>query len=253
MKLKKVFKWIGILLGSLVLILLVTGLLMNEPLPEHTPGPAADQLAENMLQSINKEAWDSTGYIAWTFKGVHHFRWDRKRNWVEVTWKDIQVQLDLDLVQGVAKQAGTKVAGEKADKLVQTAWAYFCNDSFWLNAPAKVFDPGTERAIVHLEDGSEALLVTYTSGGVTPGDSYLWIVDENFRPVVWKMWVRILPIGGGQFSWEDWQILPTGAWLAHLHKSPVIDLDISEVEAAFDLSDIFGAEDPFATLALSKE
>jgi hypothetical protein len=29
-----------------------------------------------------------------------------------------------------------------------------------------------------MQDEKEALMVTYTSGGSTPGDSYVWILDE---------------------------------------------------------------------------
>ena len=33
-------------------------------------------------------------------------------------------------------------------------------------------------------------------GGVTPGDTYLWILDDSGRPVAWRVWVKILHIPG---------------------------------------------------------
>ncbi|MEZ4952350.1 MAG: hypothetical protein R2825_02080 [Saprospiraceae bacterium] len=35
----------------------------------------------------------------------------------------------------------------------------------------------------------------YKTGGVTPSDSYVWLLDENGQPTAWKMWVSITSIG----------------------------------------------------------
>ena len=78
-------------------------------------------------------------------------------------------------------------------EIIQTAQHFFNNDSFWLVAPYKVFEQGVERRIVDY-DGKKPLLVTYTSGGSTPGDSYLWILDENGFPTSYKMWVSLIPL-----------------------------------------------------------
>jgi hypothetical protein len=33
-----------------------------------------------------------------------------------------------------------------------------------------------------MQDNQEALMITYASGGSTPGDSYVWFVDQNYMP-----------------------------------------------------------------------
>ena len=38
-------------------------------------------------------------------------------------------------------------------------------------------------------DGQETLHVKYSVGGSTPGDSYRWIIDENYLPTSYKMYV----------------------------------------------------------------
>jgi hypothetical protein len=53
-----------------------------------------------------------------------------------------------------------------------------------------------------MQDNQEALLITYASGGSTPGDSYMWFVDQNYRPKAWRMWVSIIPVGGLETTWE---------------------------------------------------
>ena len=227
-------KWLGILLGVFILLMLVGYFMLNEPLPKGEKGPAADALAQKMLTAVDKPAWDSTRYVQWTFKGMHSFLWDKEKHNVEIKWGENKVLLNTKSVTGLAYENGTQLSGEAADKMVYEAWGYFCNDSFWLNAPVKAFDIGTERSIVKMEDGKEALMVSYTGGGVTPGDSYLWILDENGRPTSYKMWVSIIPIGGVEFTWENWETLEGGALISALHKG-LLELDMSNLKAGNDL------------------
>ncbi|MDT0607679.1 hypothetical protein [Croceitalea rosinachiae] len=118
----------------------------------------------------------------------------------------------------------------KKKNIIKKALKYFNNDSFWLVAPYKVFDKGTERSIVDLEDGSKGLLVTYTSGGDTPGDSYLWILNENGFPNSYKMWVSTIPIGGIEASWDDWVVVESGAFLPKSHEFGPIKLEMGQVK-----------------------
>lgn len=217
---------------------------LGEPIPEGRSGNKADALAERMLKAIDYEAWDSTRYVRWSMIGRDYF-WDKKKDRVRVRWSDRDVLLDLNDQSGIAHAGGRLMKGEEKKEALQQAWAYFCNDSFWLNAPAKVFDPGTERRLVRTEEGDQHLLVTYTSGGVTPGDSYLWILDENGRPERFKMWVSKIPIGGVEAGWEAWDTLSTGARIATSHELAFFTLRIENLKAGQTL-EIFGSENaPF--------
>ena len=120
-------------------------------------------------------------------------------------------------------------AGKK-EEFIRAAEAKFNNDSFWLVAPYKVFDAGVERRLVKINEGENALLVTYTSGGTTPGDSYLWYLDDNHRPVGFDMWVDIIPIGGVHASWDQWQKTNNGAYLPLSHKVLFLDLLIDKLK-----------------------
>lgn len=244
----KWLKRLGILLLAIIAILVVLFFIYNEPKPESKKGKEADALANKMLAAIDKAGWDSTKYVQWTFKGMHSYLWDKDRHFVKVTWDDQEVLLDTKKVDGKAFVQGVEQTGAEANELIQDAWGYFCNDSFWLNAPAKAFDPGTERSIVTQEDGTKALMVSYTSGGVTPGDSYLWILDENGMPKHWKMWVKIIPVGGMEFSWEKWETLATGAKIATFHTSSALDLDISNLKGGTNLKAMGLNQDPFQGL-----
>lgn len=244
---RKVLLWTGAILGFLIIAALVAGLIINESLPEGKEGPEADALARKMLDAINKDAWDTTGVVQWTFADIHHFLWDRNRHFVEVKWNKKDVLLNTKTLKGRAWDNEVLLEGGAKAAAIQKAWALFCNDGFWLNAPAKAFDPGTKRSLVTLDDGTSALLVSYTSGGVTPGDSYLWILDEQGLPQKWKMWVRIIPVGGVEATWENWITLPTGAKLASRHKTGPVTLEISNIKGAAYLEDLV-KDDPFSSL-----
>lgn len=245
---KKVLIWVGIIISALILVVLTVAIVANEPLPSGVPGPEAEVLAQKMLAAVDKEAWDTTTFVTWNFAGIHDYLWDKDRHAVQVRWSDKEVLLHTKSVTGLAFETGKPVSGERAKKLVDKAWAFFCNDSFWLNAVVKAYDPGTTRSLVRTDDGGTALLVSYSSGGVTPGDSYLWFLDADGTPRKWKMWVSVIPIGGVSVTWEDWVTLPTGAKVATAHRGGAFSLLLQEVHGGTSLAALGLTEDPFAAL-----
>ena len=96
-----------------------------------------------------------------------------------------------------------------------------------------------------MEDGSDGLMVSYASGGVTPGDTYLWLLDENGRPTGWKMWVKILPFKGLYTSWADWVTLDTGAQIASMHGIKSFNLPIGNLDSGQTYEEL-GIENPFS-------
>ena len=206
-------------------------LYLNEPLPKGERKAEADAKAREMLTALNVAAWDDVQHIEWTFMRRHHYQWDRQNHQVVVEWGEHRVRVDL------ARQVGDVLAPKLTtevdkDKLIRTAIDYFNNDSFWLAAPYKVFDQGTERSLVTLEDGRTGLKVTYTQGGSTPGDSYVWLLDEQNRPTSLKMWVSIIPLGGLEVSWENYLVVDTAAMIAVDHRvNRWLNIELSHVRA----------------------
>lgn len=221
---------------------------VHKPLPKGVQGAAADALAERIMEAVNKPAWDTTTYVKWSFPGGHHYVWDKKDGLVEVSWgkNSVVIRTDGQLVKAWHK--GQAISGKKAEKAAAKAWFFFCNDSFWLNPLVKLFDDGTSRGIVELEDGTEGLLITYSSGGVTPGDSYLWILGEDGMPKAWQMWVGIIPIGGMEASWESWKTLSTGAMVATAHDLGIYKMALKDVAGGMTLQEIGLDKDPFEGL-----
>nr|WP_222942467.1 hypothetical protein [Arenibacter arenosicollis] len=223
-----------ILLGTLVLLFIFGGILFaiyNEARPLGVNSDKAHILALKMLDALNDDAYKETRFLEWSFaNGKHQYRWDKEANTVYVTWSNYQVHLDLnESTKSSVSKDKISISGAEKQRLIKKAISFFNNDSFWLVAPFKIFDPGTERSIVLLEDGTQGLLVTYTSGGSTPGDSYLWKLQPNGFPISFKMWVSIIPIGGIEASWDDWQVTESGAFLPSQHSIGPITLDLGDV------------------------
>ncbi len=229
-----------------ILGLVICLFLLNADLPEGKQGAEADALAEKMLAAVNNEAWQKTNFIKWSFRGGHDYVWDRENNLVEVQWGRNRVILDLDnWDQNQAYEKGKVAKGESKNKLVDKAWSFFCNDSFWVIAPTKVMEDVVERRLVIADDGEEQLLVTYKSGGTTPGDSYLWDLDENGLPESYRMWVSIIPVGGVKATWEDWQTTETGLKVATKHQLGPLNVAISNLKTANTLAELGLNRNPF--------
>lgn len=205
-----------ILISVAVLVIVGYGAIkyFSKPLPEGVTGNDADKLAMAMMQSLNKDAWDTTHYVSWIFKGGHRYTWNKQQHMVNVQWDEHEVLLNPSAMTGTVKE---HISDSEKDKLVKKSWDYFNNDSFWLCAPFKIFDEGTERSIVKTEDGRDGLKVTYKSGGTTPGDSYVWILDKDNKPTSVQMWVSVIPVDGVEFTWENYTTLASGAMVAQDH------------------------------------
>ena len=237
---------------GVILVVLAVGLgvlvltLRHKPTPT-TPGVEAEALAHEMVRAVDGDAWNNTGAVRWNVMGRKHL-WDRQRSLARVEWRKNRVLLDVNSQKGRAWRDGVELPdGADKDALLHKAYALWINDSFWLNPVVKAFDDGTSRARGTV-DGKRALLVSYASGGITPGDKYLWILDDQARPVAWRLWVKILPVGGLQFTWEGWTKLATGAWVATSHKAAGIDaVHLTDLAAGATLHDI-EPDDPFAPI-----
>lgn len=227
---KRILKYLGLFLLGLIVLGVIAGFVAHQPMPQGESGPAADALARKMETAVNKAAWDSTRFVSWRFISGTTYLWDKDRQAVLVEWGDNKVYLKTTDQSGKAFKNGVEVKdAEEKKKMLENAWSQFANDSFWLCAPMKAFNPGTSREVVALEDGSQGLLVRYSSGGVTPGDSYLWHLDESGLPKAWQMWVQIIPVGGLKFTWEDWTNEPQPR-IAQTHGGSLLDVPIHDLE-----------------------
>lgn len=246
---KKALVVLGAIAGLLAVALAIAFVVLDEPRPVGQEGVDAEALAVRMERAIDLPAWERTGAVRWTFGGRNEHLWDRERGFARVRWDETEALLRVGGPRGRAYRGGRELHGEAAREVLEDAHARWINDSFWLNPVAKMRDPGVSRALVALPRGEDALLVSYASGGLTPGDAYLWIPGDDGLPRAWRMWVSVIPVGGVEASWERWITLSTGAKIATRHVGPLgIALELTEVEGAASVAELMGGPDPFAPL-----
>lgn len=231
------FKFIKIGIGSLLLLLLfvisILYLTFYKKIPEGKPGTEADLFALKIQDAVKHNAFIATDHIEWTFAYKHHYLWHKKLNEVVVKWDDYTVLLLLNNSKKstVYKNDIILLKPSKKKEIIKKAQDYFNNDSFWLVAPHKLFDTGVTRKLVTLENDTKGLLISYSSGGSTPGDSYLWKVDKNYLPTSYQMWVSIIPIGGLEATWSSWTSTQSGAYLSTEHKLLGFGIPITNLKA----------------------
>ncbi len=215
--------------------------------PRGNPGTAAEELTQQMLKAAAYEKWQKeTAAVSFSFRGKHDIFWDKSRNLVEVKWSgwfdDYFVQFNKKTFASIVKVDGKVITDPKERKeLTEKAYSHFINDTFWLNPAFHILSPGTKRSVVE----NKKLLVTYSSGGVTPGDSYLYEVDEGYRIKNMKMWVSIIPFKGVTASFSDYKTTETGLPIAVSHSLMIFSIDLKDLKtyAAYPQN-----EDRFAQL-----
>jgi hypothetical protein len=237
-------------LPGLLLLLLPAAGCLGHALPKGQTGPEADALAHRLEKAVHAEAWARTGAVRFTFRGDTEHLWDRARNLERVRFgkQGAVVLLDVAKRDGRAYQDGRELGGEAKRKLVDKAWERFCNDTFWLNPLVKLFDEGVTRSRV-VDKNGESLIIHYASGGVTPGDTYQWLVGPNDVPRAWRLFVKIIRIKGLEFTWQDWVTLSTTALVATDHRVAGFDaVRLTGVAGAATLAELEPGADPFAPL-----
>lgn len=209
---KKLLKFFLIFVALLVAIGVLFYVIIDKPLPNGTLGSDAEKLADEVLTAINKPGYDTLEYIEFTFRD-HHHAWNRGNNTVTVKWDEHEIYLELS--QSI----------NSFNLLELQAYQYFVNDSFWIVAPFKIRDDGVIRSTVEVE-GGRGLLITYSSGGLTPGDSYLWIIDDYGFPKAWRLWTSNIPVGGLELSWGGW-VNMDDVWFSTLHEGKFANIPVS--------------------------
>ena len=215
--------------------------------PVGSSGQLADGITNKLLLATQQSHWKDTKVIQWTFDNNHTHIWDRDRNYLIVKWDEIEVYMSLDTKKGVVKENNIVLEGDRKHKLLEDAYHYWENDSYWLNPFWKFFQEGVERKHVAGKK-NDALLITHTSGGNTPGDSYLWLLDQQGLPYAWKLWVSIIPFKGYKFTWEEWVTLSTGLKVSTFHKSWAKKIELSNVKGANAITELYPNDDPFKIL-----
>jgi hypothetical protein len=250
-------RWLRWLIGLGVLLCLpfVGCWLASSPPPEGEEGALAEALAARVEAALDIPAWRKIPAVGFT-RGERRHLWDRSRGLDRLTYGEgaeaVEVLLDLGTRRGVALRGGRRVGGEEAAELLEDAYKRWVGDSFWLNPLAKLREPGVSRRAS--PEVPDSLVVHFSSGGLTPGDTYRFHLGPDGKPDFFELWVSVIPLKGLKASFEGWRRLPGGAWVAEHHDFlPGFPVDITGVAEGESAAALNGGRDPFAPLLTAPE
>jgi hypothetical protein len=246
----KIIKIIGVIFLLLATTVGVACFVFSHKLPESTPGDAASALATKVEEAVGLQSFHQIPVIAFGFRDRNQHIWDKHRGLSHVVYgkeKDqTEILFHISTKKGIAFQDGKRLSGDEEAKALEDGYARWANDSFWLNPFTKFRDKGVTLSIPN-EDPS-SLIVAFSSGGVTPGDTYRFYVGEDGIPTSCDMWTSVLPINGARVSWDGWQEV-SGAKIASNHRfSFGVKVFLSDIKAAQSAAELNNGVDPFQRL-----
>jgi hypothetical protein len=187
--------------------------------------PRAVAVGKAMWQALGGDAgWGQARYFRFDFvvdKGgkavsTRSHYWDRFSGRYRVEGmekgKPWRVYFNVNDKSGVAFVDGKRVTdAAETKKWMEDAYGAFINDSYWLLAPYKLFDPGVTLAYAGEEKapgGQDCDVVKLSFGevGLTPKDIYWQLVDKKSHlTVAWKFVLDGKKEPPSLFSWTDWK------------------------------------------------
>lgn len=195
-------------------------------LPKGQPGEAAEQMTQRILAAADYENWKATSAVTFVFRGDDRIFWDKKRKLIEVQFKKNLVQFSEITGKSLCFEGERRLTDE-CGELTAAAVKRFYNHTYWLNPAFHIDTPNAVRAIAE----KNKLLVTFKSGGATPGDSYLFSTDDEGKLSEMRMWVSTLPLKGARATFSNYQKSATGVRVALDHKvASLANVNLSDLQ-----------------------
>jgi len=224
--------------------------LMKGPQPtEGAEGEQADSYARMIQSAVNRQAWTRTGVISWSIF-QRQYLWDLRRGLVRVKTPEYIVYFSVSRkYQAATTLRGKKIAGGLGDQIIEEGYRFWLRDRFILEPTQSFFDEGVRRFLVSKDTKEESLFINYTTGGVSPGDSYQWRVNSKGMPQGVRVWSEEMSfLKGVEILLSGWKKLDTGLKVATKRTFGPMTIEI-QVQADFSLKQMMGnKKDPFTPL-----
>ncbi|MCG3172069.1 MAG: hypothetical protein GMKNLPBB_00214 [Myxococcota bacterium] len=254
---KRRIAWISGTLAALLLVVLggaiVASSCVKRDVFERVASPdelrEGDALARAMADKLGGPAWERIQYIHFDFEAraagprlaSRSHDWDKFRGLARISQEtggdSLVVWVRLTDKTGVVHRNGVPVKDEaEIKRLLEKGFSWWTNDSYWLAAPFKVFDPGVRRA-----GYPEGVLISFDNGvGLTPGDRYLFRLAPDATLLGWDF---ILQSGmAASFDFES-PVTVLGAVIHTVRKNALSSITFRNLRAS-----ISSVDDPFAPL-----
>jgi len=187
----------------------------------------ADRVAHELVTALGGEsAWNKARQLRFDFvveregkrAAEFHHLWDRYTGDYRLLGADksgapYAVYFNVNTRDGKAFVNGRPVEGEEKKKLLENAYGRFINDTYWLLAPWKVFDPGVHRDYDGEKTGPDGVAcdvirLSFDNVGLTPRDVYwLWVARDGRRMVQWQYVLAGAQEEPTTALWKDWKTI----------------------------------------------
>ncbi|MEO8189712.1 MAG: hypothetical protein ABI682_05175 [Acidobacteriota bacterium] len=211
-----------------ILLTSLACLALTGPLLSQERDAKADAVGHEFQAALGGEnAWAKARQFRFDFvveregKPIARFShvWDRYTGDYRLTGTDktgapFSVFFNVNTKEGQAFVNGTPAEGEARDAQLKNAYGRFINDSYWLLAPWKIFDPGVRLAY----DGEkpcpegtvtgtcDVLKLSFENVGLTPKDVYwLWVTRDGRKMVAWQYLLNGAEEAPTMAMWKDWK------------------------------------------------
>jgi hypothetical protein len=184
----------------------------------------ADAVGKELIAALGgMPAWEKSRQFQFDFvvakegKAVARFShvWDRytgdyRLKGVDKAGAPYVVYFNVNTKDGKAFVNGAAVPAEENAKRLESAYGRFINDTYWLLAPWKIFDPGvnlTYDGEKPCPDGGtcDILKLSFDNVGLTPKDVYwLWITRDGRHMVQWQYVLGGAAEAPTTVAWKDW-------------------------------------------------
>jgi hypothetical protein len=187
-------------------------------------------VAYRLLQAHGADAWATAPYLRFNFgietpnggQTIARHLWNRTTGEYRIEWSagpdssyvalvNVREQRDGRL-DGTVYLNGDELTGAAGESAREQAYGRFVNDTYWLLAPLKVYDPGVNRTYV--ADSSTAdhdvIQLTFNDVGRTPDDQYwLYVSTETGQLDRWAYHLQGMPDDAPPqfYDWTQYQEL----------------------------------------------
>ncbi|MDX1739651.1 MAG: hypothetical protein R3178_00085, partial [Rhodothermales bacterium] len=228
----------------------------------------ADTVAMMAYEASGGDAWDDVRYLRFDFAvesngqrgATRRHLWDLSSGDYRLEWPagddtTVVVLFNVNTRTGDAYVGSDPAEGERAEQLLQSAYSRHINDTYWLMAPHKVFDPGVVRAYVADSSSADAevLQLSFENVGLTPGDRYWMKVDPATGDLAgWTYILQGSPDRTSMFRWTDYRTFEKpGGTIRLSERKEAVGRDVAILTDRVALPDAVPADifsDPSATM-----
>ena len=187
--------------------------------------PKAVSVAESMMSAMGGQGgWEKARFLRFDFTVVREGKkiasyshwWDRFDGRYRVQGDDPKngpwkAYFNVGTRQGDFFVNGGRAEGEAKSKGLENAYGRFINDTYWLLAPWKVFDPGVNLEYVgEMKTAAgqvcDEIKLSFENVGLTPRDVYWMDIDRSTHLL--DQWKYVLNGGNDAptvVAWKEWR------------------------------------------------